>query len=60
VDHPVRARLCKQGDVFLIFGATGWIGGMLCTLLEKSGKTFYRAASRIENREDCARCGLAG
>ena len=42
-------------DVFLVFGSTGWIGGMMCDLLEKQGKTFVRAASRIENREDTAR-----
>jgi len=42
-------------DVFMVFGSTGWIGGMICELLEKQGKTYFRAASRLENREDCAR-----
>lgn len=30
---------------------TGWIGGMLAELLTKSGKEFYLADSRCENRE---------
>jgi hypothetical protein len=50
--------LQAPADVFLVFGATGWIGGMMCDLLEKQGKTFVRAASRIENREDTARYGV--
>jgi hypothetical protein len=41
----------KGKQRYLIFGKNGWIGGMLQELLTKSGKEFYLAQSRCENRE---------
>lgn len=38
-------------QVYLIFGRTGWIGGMLQELLTQQGKTFYLAESRTYDRE---------
>jgi len=40
-----------MGDVYLLFGKTGWIGGMLIDLLKEQKKTFYLAESRTYNRE---------
>lgn len=37
---------------FLIFGRTGWIGGMLGTILTDCGHTWRFADSRLENRQD--------
>jgi dTDP-4-dehydrorhamnose reductase len=45
----------SSNEVYLIFGKTGWIGGILTQLLTEQGKTFHLANSRIDNREDCAR-----
>ena len=36
---------------YLIFGAEGWIGGKLVTLLTKQGHNVIKAQSRLENRE---------
>ncbi len=41
--------------VWLVFGATGWIGGQIIDLLTAAGKTVVGAKARLENREDCAR-----
>lgn len=41
----------KGKQRYLIFGKNGWIGGMLQELLTSSGKEFYLAQSRCENRE---------
>lgn len=43
-----------SGDVYLLFGKNGWIGGMLIELLTKQGKTFHLAESRTQNRESVA------
>lgn len=40
-----------RGDVYLLFGKNGWIGGQLITLLTAQGKTFHLADSRSFNRE---------
>lgn len=40
-----------MGEVYLLFGKTGWIGGKLIELLTEQGKTFYLAESRTYNRE---------
>lgn len=40
-----------SSDVYLLFGKTGWIGGMLIDLLQKQGKTVFLAESRTYNRE---------
>jgi hypothetical protein len=38
--------------MFLVFGSSGWIGGMVCALLEKYGKKVVRASSRLEDRQE--------
>jgi 3,5-epimerase/4-reductase len=38
-------------QVYLVFGKTGWIGGMLIELLEKQGKKYHLAESRTYDRE---------
>jgi len=40
-----------MGDVYLLFGKTGWIGGMLTDLLKEQKKTFHLAESRTYDRE---------
>jgi dTDP-4-dehydrorhamnose reductase len=58
----VAIKVLKRGDGalkpvakgkqrYLVFGKNGWIGGMLQELLTSSGKEFYLAQSRCENRE---------
>lgn len=58
----VAAKILRKGEGYLepvekgkqrylIFGKNGWIGGMLQELLTSSGKEFYLAQSRCENRE---------
>ena len=37
---------------FLIFGRTGWIGGLLSKILTNRGFTWQFADSRLENRQD--------
>ena len=39
------------GDVYLLFGKNGWIGGKLIELLKEQGKTFHLADARTQNRE---------
>lgn len=41
----------ESGDVYLLLGKNGWIGGKLIELLKQQGKTFYLAESRTQNRE---------
>lgn len=41
-----------MGDVYLLFGKNGWIGGKLIELLKAQNKTFHLADSRTQNRED--------
>lgn len=41
----------NDSNVYLLFGSTGWIGGMLIDLLRKAGKNVHLASSRLENRE---------
>lgn len=43
-----------MGDIYLLFGKNGWIGGKLIELLTEQGKTFYLADSRTFNRESVA------
>ena len=46
--------------VFLIYGRTGWIGGMLGRLLQKQGHEYYYGAARLHDKaalqEDIRRC----
>ena len=44
----------EDGPKFLVFGRTGWIGGMLGRLLEEEGVAYQYAASRLENPADVA------
>lgn len=39
-----------------MYGATGWIGGLICELLDAQGVEYVRAKARIDERESCARC----
>lgn len=40
-----------MGDVYLLFGRNGWIGGKLIELLTAQGKTFYLSDTRTQMRE---------
>ena len=41
-----------DSEVYLVYGgATGWLGGLLVTLLKDSGKTVHIGEARLENRE---------
>merc|ERR1719387_332604 len=37
---------------FLVFGRTGWLGGLLGELLTKRDITWAYATSRLENKQD--------
>ena len=37
-------------QVFLVFGKTGWIGGLVGELLEQRGARFEYAQARLEDR----------
>ncbi|KAI1264917.1 NAD dependent epimerase/dehydratase [Xylariaceae sp. FL1019] len=41
----------KSHDVFLIWGARGWIAGMLEVLLKEQGKTVHATTLRMEDRQ---------
>jgi len=36
---------------FMIYGATGWLGGILQKLLTEQGKSFVLGSTRLQNRE---------
>lgn len=41
----------EQGSPrFLLYGSSGWIGGLLAGLLEKTNASFERATARLEDR----------
>ncbi|RKO91246.1 RHM1/ROL1 [Blyttiomyces helicus] len=40
-----------NAQVYLIFGANGWVGGMLYDLLRSKGKDVHGTAVRLEDRE---------
>jgi 3,5-epimerase/4-reductase len=40
----------KDDQVYLLFGKSGWIGGMLITMLRAQGKTVHLADSRTQDR----------
>jgi hypothetical protein len=46
--------LCWHGlallQVFLVFGRTGWIGGLVGQYLKEQGATFEYANCRLEDR----------
>ncbi|CAM9582454.1 unnamed protein product [Heterosigma akashiwo] len=41
----------QAADSYLLYGKTGWIGGMLIKLLEEQGKTVHLGNARLHNRE---------
>eukprot|EP00416_Gambierdiscus_australes_P018310 CAMPEP_0171078550 /NCGR_PEP_ID=MMETSP0766_2-20121228/14709_1 /TAXON_ID=439317 /ORGANISM="Gambierdiscus australes, Strain CAWD 149" /LENGTH=322 /DNA_ID=CAMNT_0011535689 /DNA_START=54 /DNA_END=1022 /DNA_ORIENTATION=- len=41
-------------DVYLLYGKSGWIGGMLINLLKQQGKIYHLGQVRLENRESVA------
>jgi len=43
--------LKKMGDSYLIYGKSGWIGGMLIKLLQDKNKTVHLGNARLQNRE---------
>lgn len=49
VAPPQKKR--RTGPHFLIFGRTGWIGGMLGEILQKKGFSWEYANSRMQARE---------
>ena len=60
--HSDRALKIKSNNLprFLIYGRTGWIGGMLGELLSKRGLSYFFGAARLLDRagieEDIRRC----
>ena len=40
----------KQPPRFLLFGGTGWIGGLVSELLTKEGATWRASKARLEDR----------
>ena len=49
---PKQEPTEKGSARFLIFGRTGWIGGLLGKILNNRGFTWRFAESRLENRQD--------
>jgi dTDP-4-dehydrorhamnose reductase len=45
----------STGDVYLLLGKNGWIGGKLIELLQAQGKTFYLSNCRNYDRESFLR-----
>ena len=37
-------------QVFLIFGKSGWIGGLVTEILKEQGAKFHLASARLEDR----------
>jgi len=56
--HSKKEEVSKP--VFLIYGRTGWIGGMLGRLLQEQGHEYYYGAARLHDKaalqEDIQRC----
>jgi nucleoside-diphosphate-sugar epimerase len=45
-----RTPLTKTKQVFLVFGRTGWIGGLVGDILKQQGARFEYATARLEDR----------
>ena len=43
---------CRAPQVFLVFGKSGWIGGLLGQLLKERGLKFEYANARLEERAE--------
>lgn len=39
-------------EVLLVYGRTGWIGGLLGNLLSEQGATWQFGSARLENRDE--------
>ena len=48
--QPKKTPPPKQPPRFLLFGGTGWIGGLLSELLTKEGATWLASKARLEDR----------
>ena len=47
------AKLMQRGlQVFLVFGKSGWIGGLIGQLLKERGLKFEYANARLEDRAE--------
>lgn len=44
----------SKQQIWMVFGSTGWIGGLLVNYLQKQGKNVVSARSRLENTHDVA------
>lgn len=49
------ASTAQEIRTFLVFGARGWIGGKISTLLTEQGHRVYAAQARLEDRESVER-----
>tara|TARA_Y100001954_G_scaffold145690_1_gene155115 strand:+ start:670 stop:2493 length:1824 start_codon:yes stop_codon:yes gene_type:complete len=69
VSLPMSPASCSLDDctpeaankeIFLIYGRTGWIGGMLGKLLDEKNHTYFYGSARLQDRgaieEDITRC----
>jgi len=62
VEHESQSSTNEslQDPIFLIYGRTGWIGGMLGSLLAERGCEYYYGSARLYDRgalkEDILRC----
>ena len=62
VEHESQSSTNEslQDPIFLIYGRTGWIGGMLGSLLAERGCEYYYGSARLHDRgalkEDILRC----
>jgi UDP-glucose 4,6-dehydratase len=50
VAGPVKNRVQDPNLKFLIYGRTGWIGGLLGKICEKQGICYEYGSGRLENR----------
>ncbi len=56
IPHTFLTTMAAPSDAkWLVFGETGWIGGMVIDLLKAKGANVFGAKSRLDNREDVAR-----
>ena len=55
-ERAILGFFFTMSGVYLVFGKNGWLGGKLLALLKAAGKKAVPANSRLENREDVARC----
>lgn len=53
--HASEQVKAVEGETYLVFGKSGWIGGMLQDIMKSKGITFKLAQSRLQNRESVAK-----